>query len=787
MDFTDIKEVLQIYIIDDLSDIIISYLNKYIFINDFFEIMRENDPAHRGNYDIELVGKYYFSYDRNNQTFLHYLLSDACEYHKIYYYRDSIIRDIIKNASSRDLKNRNDNGDTELHKLCNYWSRCDIGILNITNIIKNCKLNINNFQSRNYKNETELWNLCKYYKWDDILNLINIKGYKICHFLIDNINGINALDIICQKEQFSPKMIEILLKLEIRVKHLQHMDRDGRTTIFYNFCCNFTEPHLKNVITKSKLKLSYFMNNDRHGRVFTLLCRKKMYGIIIYLINTLKINRNHFLQKVDNCYHRRGESIFNVLYNHGSNETTLYIIKKYNIPVNIIINSNSIAHVTLPDIKYFVETSGLKIEHFQKENNYLLRYFIEYNKYDIIKYLSSALKFKPIHFLNKYYMGDTELFTLINKKCYYLIKYLIKEIDLKYCHFLIKNNYGKTGLSEICNNLNDENIIYLFDNLHFKWKHFISFKPPRYTQRVSVSVEDSFVLLIINKNSLVLKYLIDKFNMSVQDFTKEIVHDNYKSNPKYPTNYLEYLCEYELSGIFRYIVDKLNFNINTFNKCLKILSYNQMFDTMKYLIIKFDMKYDHISDNIYYLFDFKAFQFIKFLIDKLNITADQINEHLPILIRNKSWNFIKYLIDKLGVTTDQIIKHLPILLSNKSWNFVKYLIDKFDITTDQINKRLSILIRDNPWDFRNKSCDFIKYLIIRLDFKLEHFIQEGTINMILCEGSQNLLRFMVKKYKLTLQMIIKKNLIETNNKQNINNITRAIDYCNNSYEKIIDL
>lgn len=200
------KKILQNFVIPDISDIIISFINTSI--NKFDDKFLNNC----------VKNKDYLFYNKNNETVLHYILGRET---------DEILLNLFKNIKYIKIshfQNYNKYNNTELYIICDY-KLYDI----IIYLINRLNLNIIHFQNHNQDKDTELSLLCQSKKVKIIKVLLSNKNYRVNIKYFQNIGEHDRTELwwICFNNLYS--IIQLIPNLNIN--HFQNKNLDGTTEL----------------------------------------------------------------------------------------------------------------------------------------------------------------------------------------------------------------------------------------------------------------------------------------------------------------------------------------------------------------------------------------------------------------------------------------------------------------------------------------------------------------------------------------------------------------------------
>ena len=227
LEFLNYIEVLNIFLIPDLSNIIISYISHYV------EMFDENFIS-----ECIKTGHYLY-YNKNYTTLVHYLFEKK---------RLDDIKNLFINSKylkAEHFQNKNMNGETELYWLCYEEMHSTIALashnfvdgFNEDKVFDNVQSPFwkpEHFQNKNKYGKTELYWLC------------HNKMYKTITLITSNFVGEN-----CWKP-----------------KHFQNKNKDGRTELYW-IC--YTEMHKTITLVTSNFvdgdfwKPEHFQNKNKKG------------------------------------------------------------------------------------------------------------------------------------------------------------------------------------------------------------------------------------------------------------------------------------------------------------------------------------------------------------------------------------------------------------------------------------------------------------------------------------------------------------------------------------------
>lgn len=171
--FKEKEKILQEYIIPDISNLIMGYIN--IKLNSFKEIDID-ECVEYGNY----------LYYTENETLLHYIFRTFGQAKR------RVVENLLDKSTylkANNFQNIGEDKETELHWICYMEMESIILLIN--------DLKPSHFQNKDKHNVTELYWLCKYNLGNAILS---IKNWKIKHFQNKNNMGRTELYWLCKNK-----------------------------------------------------------------------------------------------------------------------------------------------------------------------------------------------------------------------------------------------------------------------------------------------------------------------------------------------------------------------------------------------------------------------------------------------------------------------------------------------------------------------------------------------------------------------------------------------------------
>lgn len=287
-----------------------------------------------------------------------------------------------------------------------------------------------------------------------------------------------------------------------------------------------------------------------------------------------------------------------------------------------------------------------------------------------------------------------------------------------------------------------------------------------------------------NGHLLIVKWLIDKFNIDIPDFKLVI------------TEVLHYIC---LNGYYKIIawlfdnnfINRVDGKVETkcasdaclsgciittqlvftkfnilpdsehFNSLLKSATVSKNIQLVKYIVCYFNIKLD-ISNTFMIISYVSTIEMLQWFIKEFNITKDNLLEdnyiNLSTICDLPQCELFRYIFDKFELnqdnTSDYTFDTLSLLCSGSTLYNVKWFIDKLSITNEELHTNSDMILA--------AACANDDYFIVQWLCERCAFIRSDIINPeknIMSGVSSQTICWLIEKFLMTEKEIINENIL----------------------------